>query len=443
MADLQATLRGPGAYKLAAKTLALMEQHKVWPTAVNYELWLNYAADPKGRIGLALGKLLNDGQTITESVADALAASYLPRLRVTEQVCDAGDQLSRELGTVTGAIENAKAFSDAYGEVLARAGENLSSESDAKVVKGIVDQLSDATRKAKRQNSMLGDHLRDSTLEVSRLKEHLEIVRRDSMTDALTMLANRKSFDEQLEAAIAEAGRGRGFTLALLDIDHFKAYNDTYGHPAGDSLLIRLGSALREAVGTSGTAYRMGGDEFCLLTHPSQDELDGLLAKAAAALSERGEGFTITCSYGSVLLPAEAGNAERALQIADERMYVQKNSSRVSAGRQSSDVLLRALSERHPSLGEHVKGVAELALAIGERLNLPPEEIEDLRRPAELHDIGKVAVPDAILAKPDALNDAEWEYARHHTIIAERILQAAPALGSVAKIVRSTHERMD
>jgi diguanylate cyclase (GGDEF)-like protein len=241
----------------------------------------------------------------------------------------------------------------------------------------------------------------------------------------------------------AEAAPERPACLALFDLDGFKAYNDTYGHPAGDSLLVRLSTALRDAVATGGTAYRMGGDEFCLLTEPGQGDVDALLAAAAAALGERGEGFTITCSYGRVMLPAEASTAERALHIADERMYVQKNSSRASGGRQSSDVLLRALSERHPSLGDHVKGVVELALAVGERLDLPPEEIEDLRRAAELHDIGKVAIPDAILAKPDALDDAEWEYARHHTIIGERILQAAPALGSVARIVRSTHERMD
>jgi HD-GYP domain-containing protein (c-di-GMP phosphodiesterase class II) len=124
-------------------------------------------------------------------------------------------------------------------------------------------------------------------------------------------------------------------------------------------------------------------------------------------------------------------------------MYVQKNSGRASAGRQSSDVLLRALAERNPSLGEHVRGVVELALTVGQRLALPPEQLEDLRRAAELHDIGKVAIPDAILAKADPLDEAEWEYTRHHTIIGERILQAAPALGSVARIVRSTHERMD
>ena len=187
----------------------------------------------------------------------------------------------------------------------------------------------------------------------------------------------------------------------------------------------------------------MGGDEFCVLASPEHGDVDMVLADAAEALSEHGDGFTITCSYGKVMLPTEAAGAEHALHVADQRMYLQKNGGRVSAGRQSSDVLLRALSERHPSLGDHVHGVAELAVAIGERLGLLPEELEDLRQAAELHDMGKVAIPDAILDKPGPLDDDEWEFMRRHTIIGERILQAAPALERVATIVRSTHERMD
>ena len=337
MADLQATLRGPGAYKLAAKTLALMEQHKVWPTAVNYELWLNYAADPKGRIGLALGKLLNDGQTITESVADALAASYLPRLRVTEQVCDAGDQLSRELGTVTGAIENAKAFSDAYGEVLARAGDNLTSESDPKALKSIVDQLSDATRKAKRQNSMLGDHLRDSTLEVSRLKEHLEIVRRDSMTDALTMLANRKSFDEQLAHACNEAERTDGLvTLALLDIDHFKRFNDTWGHQTGDQVLRYVASIIGRQAPPPRLAARYGGEEFALLA-PAEggDRLavtleiirESVASRRLKRRSTNEELGAVTVSIGYAQRRPGEGTAS-LIERADAALYASKRAGR-------------------------------------------------------------------------------------------------------------------
>ena len=90
-------------------------------------------------------------------------------------------------------------------------------------------------------------------------------------------------------------------------------------------------------------AYRMGGDEFCVLASPERRRRRLVLADVAEALSERGDGFTITCSYGRVVLPAEAAAAEHALHVADQRMYLQKNGGRVSAGRQSSDVLLRAL----------------------------------------------------------------------------------------------------
>ena len=265
----------------------------------------------------------------------------------------------------------------------------------------------------------------------------------EASTDALTGLGNRRSLTRDLERVAADASGGRPACLALFDLDGFKAYNDTFGHPAGDSLLARLATSLRGAMETHGVAYRMGGDEFCVLTSPEQGDIDLVLAAAAAALSEHGDGFTITCSYGQVMLPVEAADAEQALNLADERMYLQKNGGRPSAGRQSSDVLLRALAERHPSLGDHVHGVAELALAIGARLGLPPEEVDDLRLTAELHDMGKVANPDAILDKPGPLDDAEWEFMRRHTLIGERILSAAPALERVARIVRSTHERVD
>jgi len=267
--------------------------------------------------------------------------------------------------------------------------------------------------------------------------------RKEAATDALTGLGNRRSLTRDLDRVVADATAQRPACLALFDLDGFKAYNDTYGHPAGDSLLARLGRALRDAVASHGSAYRIGGDEFCVLIDRDLVEGAAVLAAAATALGERGDGFSITCSYGKVMLPSEARDAEHALQLADQRMYQHKNGGRVSAGRQSSDVLLRALSERHPSLGDHVSGVAELAVSIGERLGQSPEELEDLRRAAELHDMGKLAIPDAILDKPGPLDDAEWEFIRRHTIIGERILQAAPALERVAAIVRSTHERMD
>src|SRR5215210_9517915 len=164
---------------------------------------------------------------------------------------------------------------------------------------------------------------------------------------------------------------------------------------------------------------------------------------ACRALSERGEGFEVSTAFGSVVIPHDAAAATEALRKAEEAMYAQKHSGRANAGRQSSDVLLRALTERHPDLGDHTDGVTELAMETARRMGIAGEELTHLRHAASLHDIGKVAVPDAIISKPTALDSHEWEFMRRHTVIGERILTAAPALGRAARLVRSSHEAFD
>jgi two-component system, cell cycle response regulator len=256
--------------------------------------------------------------------------------------------------------------------------------------------------------------------------------REDAVTDSLTGLWNRR----KLVADLEQDGHG---VLVLLDLDGFKAYNDTYGHLAGDALLDRLGRGLA-TIGTG--AYRMGGDEFCVLAGRDVDA-NALAAAAAAALHERGEGFEITCSFGVVALPQEAKDASSALRLADRRMYAQKQYRRASAGRQSKDVLIRALGERNASLLDHVADVADLAIDVGRFLGVAEHDLEQLRHVAELHDVGKVAIPDAILQKEGVLDDEEWAFVHQHTLIGERIVGAAPALATVARTVRSTHERWD
>jgi HD-GYP domain-containing protein (c-di-GMP phosphodiesterase class II) len=124
-------------------------------------------------------------------------------------------------------------------------------------------------------------------------------------------------------------------------------------------------------------------------------------------------------------------------------MYARKGDRRMSAGRQSRDVLLRSLSERQPDLHLHLRGTADLAIAVARELDMHGEELDDVAHAAELHDVGKIAIPDAILEKAGPLDENEWAFMRRHTIIGERILSAAPALRSVAKLVRSSHERWD
>ena len=147
--------------------------------------------------------------------------------------------------------------------------------------------------------------------------------------------------------------------LALFDLDGFKAYNDTFGHPAGDALLTRLGQRLREAVADAGAPYRLGGDEFCVLARGSTGA--ATISAAVEALSERGDAFAIGNSHGSVVLDDWNCKPGDALRIADQRMYECKNGGRRSAGDQSKAVLVRALSERHPELTSHNADVSRMA----------------------------------------------------------------------------------
>ena len=271
----------------------------------------------------------------------------------------------------------------------------------------------------------------------------LHVSRDEALTDALTGLPNRRALARHLERAIPRASEDHSLVLALFDLDGFKLYNDTFGHPAGDALLVRLGRSLSDYLDGRGTAYRMGGDEFCALFEPRDQVFAPLVAGAAQALSEHGEGFSIGCSYGSILLPLEAEDASEALRIADQRMYAQKNTGRASASRQSRDVLVRALAERNPELSSHQQDVAGLAERVALRLALAEDQVDLIRHAAELHDVGKVAIPDEILSKPGPLDDREWGFIRSHTLIGERIIGAAPALAEVASLVRSTHERWD
>jgi two-component system, cell cycle response regulator len=149
-------------------------------------------------------------------------------------------------------------------------------------------------------------------------------------TDSLTGLSNRGQMEGDL-AAIFEPGHvERPAMLYLFDLNGFKRYNDTFGHPAGDKLLARLGAALAAAVGDDGTAYRIGGDEFCLLLTCAEDRFDAVARAAAEALTESDRGVEVTSSWGAAAIPAEADSPSPALQLADVRMYAQKESRRTA-----------------------------------------------------------------------------------------------------------------
>jgi diguanylate cyclase (GGDEF)-like protein len=314
------------------------------------------------------------------------------------------------------------------------------------VAETIADGNLDIEVKPRSERDALGNSLVTMTDSLRRLaleNEHLlEASRKEANTDSLTSLPNRRALMRDLERQLADASEDRPLILALFDLNGFKQYNDTFGHLAGDALLTRVGDRLRRDLGESATAYRMGGDEFCVLAATDASGGAAIAGRAAIALSEKGEAFAIDCAYGLANLPREASSASDALRLSDQRMYERK-AGRISASRQSTDVLLKVLSERSPGLHEHLGEVAQLSTMVAERLDLPESEVMRIKLAAELHDVGKVAIPETILGKPGPLDEEEWGFVRRHTEIGERIVSAAPSLAHVADLVRSHHEHYD
>lgn len=261
----------------------------------------------------------------------------------------------------------------------------------------------------------------------------------DARRDELSGIGNRRGLMVDFERF---AGRGEEFVLVVYDLNGFKDYNDAFGHPAGDALLQRLAARLSDAVDPSvGSSYRLGGDEFCVLASAG-DDVEALLAATVAALSEEGDAFSISTCYGAVFVPTEAEGFSAALSLADGRLYSQKHLSRATRLRPHA-FLLDALSERDPELRAHVSSVSSLAAAVGLELGLEAMELDELRLAAELHDIGKLAIPEKVLQKPGPLTPPERMLMEQHTLVGERILGAVTTLDRVGAVVRSTHEHWD
>jgi two-component system, cell cycle response regulator len=273
----------------------------------------------------------------------------------------------------------------------------------------------------------------------------LEVTRHQALTDAVTELGNRRKLFADLEEALR---RGAGdATLVLMDLDGFKAYNDTYGHPAGDALLASLGTALRAVAEPGGSAYRLGGDEFCALVDADRCRPEDIVGAVRARLAGFGQVVRLGVSSGTVRLPQEAGDVIAALQIADERLYAQKGERiRATARKQTRDILLQAMHEREPELRDHALAVAALAAAVGRRMGVSSADLESLTRAAELHEVGRFALDDEGPADDRPLDRRLRllaEAAPEHDLAGERILAAASALALAARLVRSSHERFD
>ncbi len=311
------------------------------------------------------------------------------------------------------------------------------------------------------ERKRFSEELTAARQKIGGLEEELSrLTQRDPLIPSLLGLS---AFRTQLELDVARAHRyERPLTVALLDIDRFRHLNLEHGYAAGDAVLVAVGGIIAERTRVHDLACRMAGDEFGFLlpetaAAASLEPINRILVELEDL--EAGGIRGISASVG--IADMEVGQKPEAVLAAAQAALEQ---ARASGGRQAvvfggssengdaalelghGDViaaLASALQERDRYTGDHSESVVDLTARVGEALALNGEEISRIRTAAQLHDIGKVGVPDEILHKNGPLDDREWEIMRQHPAIGERILRAIPGLGDVARIVRHEHERWD
>ncbi len=243
---------------------------------------------------------------------------------------------------------------------------------------------------------------------------------------------------EQLRTDLARAIEGPRHVLLSFPIDGLKSYNDAYGEQCGDALMAWLAAKLTNAVGDRAVVYRARGAAFAVLAAGREEAVDAVRADAHAALFEIGDGFAIWPSDGAVVLPEDAASPAEAIERADRRAHVPDDQCEpVAFGAPPEDPIDAVVSSRTTA------DVGELAKRVGRRLGVRDCRLDDLEAAAHLRDVGKVAIPNSILASPDKPSGRARRFIELHTIVGERVIAGRFGMEHVARLVRSSHERWD
>src|SRR3954447_2523628 len=252
-------------------------------------------------------------------------------------------------------------------------------------------------------------------------------------------LGTRDELTAAVAAAAADLDEGQAVLLLGLDLDDFRRYNAEHGYAAGDALLDDLASRLADG---DGDAFALGADAFALVLDGTPEELWRRAAAALWSLDPGAGGPELRCSFGAAVLTDGTADAGTALAQAEDRLASQRNRA-PSVAERYGELILEILRAQQPDTSDHALDVAQLAALVAARMGIDPLDRGLVRRTAELHDVGKIAIDPAIVGKAGPLDDDEWAQMRRPTIIGDDLLLAAPPLRSVAPLVRSTHERWD
>jgi diguanylate cyclase len=235
-------------------------------TPRNYEVWYTYATGYNPSLNQTINETLARNGTLTEEDLEKVYASYISPNRLTEKIDTVGSAVVDEINQVMAMMDAAVGSASNYSESLTTATNRLGSAKDREGLRAIVESLVQTANEMKNDNNTLEERLNASKEEINQLQEHLEAVRTESLTDPLTGLANRKQFDERLAQALAYAAdRSEPLSLLMADVDHFKMFNDTWGHLTGDQVLRLVAMSIKQNVKGQDIAARYGGEEFAVI----------------------------------------------------------------------------------------------------------------------------------------------------------------------------------
>src|SRR5436305_4312184 len=253
---------------LAFAQIALGQIKSLRQTAIprNYEIWYVYATGYNAPLNKIINETLARNGKLTEADLEQIYDTYLSQSKTTERIDKVGGRVIGEIDSVMSLISHALAVSAGYDDRLSGAAQRLSDAVTRDQVKAIVESLMNSTGEMRESNKALQERLSLSKTEISNLQQSLEAIRAESLTDPLTGLGNRKHFDRSIKSAVQTSfANGEPLSLLMFDIDHFKSFNDSYGHLTGDQVLRLVGMSLKQTIKGQDITARYGGEEFAVV----------------------------------------------------------------------------------------------------------------------------------------------------------------------------------
>jgi diguanylate cyclase len=253
---------------MAFAEVALGQIRSLRQTAVprNYEIWYVYATGYNAPLNKIINETLARNGKLTEADLEQIYDTYLSHIKTTDRIDKVGARVIGEIDDVMVLLTDALGMSASYNASLDGATQKLSSAKTREQVKAVVQSLVKSTHEMRETNKALEERLTLSKSEISNLQQSLEAIRAESLTDPLTGLGNRKYFDRMIEMEVQNAqAAGEPLSLLMFDIDHFKSFNDSYGHLTGDQVLRLVGLSLKQTIKGRDITARYGGEEFTVV----------------------------------------------------------------------------------------------------------------------------------------------------------------------------------